>query len=182
MHRRGEAKSLALCEVPAPALDLESLSDSCTGGFAPPATLLVPLAASGSKKNGRGRVQMFQDDEQLTNRLLLAGCDPGMSVLARHAQRAGVELVLAHRNSSQALTLLQQGCVHIAGSHLRDEATGESNLPAVKRIFKRESVVVVSFAVWEEGFVTLKGNPKRIRSVDDLARKSITLVNREPGS
>jgi len=148
----------------------------------PPADAVLISAQSGSKKNRCGRVQMFQDDEQLTNRLLLAGCDPGMSVLARHAQRAGVELVLAHRNSSQALTLLQQGCVHIAGSHLRDEATGESNLPAVKRIFKRESVVVVSFAVWEEGFVTLKGNPKRIRSVDDLARKSITLVNREPGS
>jgi len=108
VHRRGEAKSLALCEVPAPALDLESLSDSCTGGFAPPATLLVPLAASGSKKNGRGRVQMFQDDEQLNNRLL-AGCDPGMSVLARHAQRAGVELVLAHRNSPQALSAAEAG-------------------------------------------------------------------------
>ena len=52
----------------------------------------------------------------------------------------------------------------------------------MKRIFKRESVAVVSFAVWEEGLVILKANPKRIRSVEDLARKSITLVNREPGS
>jgi len=43
VHRRGEAKSLALCEVTSPALDLESLSDSCTGRFAFPATLLVPL-------------------------------------------------------------------------------------------------------------------------------------------
>ncbi|PYT24011.1 MAG: molybdate metabolism transcriptional regulator [Acidobacteria bacterium] len=148
----------------------------------PPADAVLISAPTGSKKNRRGRVQMFLDDEELTNRLLLAGCDPGMSVLARHAQRAGVELVLAHRNSSQALTLLQQGCVHIAGSHLRDEVTGESNLPAVKRIFKRESVAVVSFAVWEEGFVTLKDNPKRIRSVEDLARKGVTLANREPGS
>ncbi|PYT22128.1 MAG: molybdate metabolism transcriptional regulator [Acidobacteria bacterium] len=157
-------------------------SPESTAWNLPPADAVLINAQRGSKKNRRGRVQMFQDDEQLTNRLLLAGCDPGMSVLARHAQRAGVELVLAHRNSSQALTLLQQGCVHIAGSHLRDESTGGSNLPAVKRIFKRESVAVVSFAVWEEGLVILKANPKRIRSVEDLARKSITLVNREPGS
>jgi molybdate-binding protein/DNA-binding XRE family transcriptional regulator len=148
----------------------------------PPADAVLISDAIGSKKNGRGRVQMFQDDEQLNNRLLLAGCDPGMSVLARHAQRAGVELVLAHRNSSQALKLLKQGCVHIAGSHLRDGATGESNLPAVKKIFRREAVAVVSFAVWEEGIVTLKGNPKAINSVEDLSRKNVTLVNREPGS
>jgi putative molybdopterin biosynthesis protein len=148
----------------------------------PPADAVLISGHTDPKKSGRGRVQMFQDDEQLNNRLLLAGCDPGMSVLARHAQRAGVELVLAHRNSSQALSLLQRGCVHIAGSHLRDEATGESNLPAVKKIFKRESVAVVSFAVWEEGFVTLRGNPKRIKSAEDIARKGVTLVNREPGS
>src|SRR6185503_10685289 len=66
----------------------------------PPADAVLVSAAIGSKKNGRGRVQMFQDEEHLNHRLLVAGCDPGMSVLARHAQRAGVELVLAHRNSS----------------------------------------------------------------------------------
>ena len=157
-------------------------SPESTAWNLPPADAVLIRAQTDSKKSGRGRVQMFQDDEELNNRLLLAGCDPGMSVLARHAQRAGVELVLAHRNSSQALALLQQGCVHIAGSHLRDEATGESNLPAVKKIFKRESVAVVSFAVWEEGFVTVKGNPKRIHSVEDLARNRVTLVNREQGS
>src|SRR5207244_7723306 len=81
------------------------------------------------------------------------------------------DLVTGVQTCALPISLLQQGCVHIAGSHLRDEVTGESNLPAVKRIFKRESVAVVSFAVWEEGFVTLKDNPKRIRSVEDLARK-----------
>jgi hypothetical protein len=43
VHRRGEAKSLALGKMASAALYLERLSDSCTGGFAPPATLLVPL-------------------------------------------------------------------------------------------------------------------------------------------
>ena len=56
----------------------------------------------------------------------MAGCDPGISVLSRHVQAAGVELVLAHRNSSQALSLLKEGCVHMAGTHLKDEASGES--------------------------------------------------------
>jgi putative molybdopterin biosynthesis protein len=63
--------------------------------------------------------------------VLIAGCDPAISVLARHVQTAGVELVLAHRNSSQALELLKERYVHVAGTHLRDESSGESNLPAI---------------------------------------------------
>ena len=97
------------------------------------------------------KVQVYRPDGGFRNRILVAGCDPGISVLARHALPAGVELVLAHRNSSQALALLKQGCVHIAGTHLRDEATGESNIPEIARMFPKKSVAVISFAVWEEG-------------------------------
>jgi len=74
------------------------------------------------------------------------------------------------------------GPVHIAGSHLRDEATGESNLPQVRKLFPRGTAAVITFAVWEEGIVMAKGNPKSIREIADFARKGVTLVNREPGS
>jgi putative molybdopterin biosynthesis protein len=116
------------------------------------------------------------------NRILVAGCDPGISVLARHVQTAGIELVLAHRNSSQALQLLKEGCVHVAGTHLRDDATGESNISAVGRLFVKSTVAVISFAVWEEGIVTARGNPKSIRTVEDLTRKDVWIVNRESGA
>jgi putative molybdopterin biosynthesis protein len=127
-------------------------------------------------------VQIFQSEGDFSNRILVAGCDPGISVLSRHVQAAGIELVLAHRNSSQALSLLKEGCVHIAGTHLRDEVTGESNLPEIGRLFTRNSVAVISFAVWEEGIVTARGNPKKIRGVEDLARKDVSMVNREKGA
>jgi molybdate-binding protein/DNA-binding XRE family transcriptional regulator len=158
------------------------VSPSPVAWYLPPADAVV--IDSGEKGPGprRARVQMFQDAEQFGNRLLMAGCDPAMSVLARHLQKANIELVLAHRNSSQALDLLRSGSVHIAGSHLRDEATGESNLPQVRKLFPRGTAVVFAFAVWEEGIVVAKGNPKAIREIADFARKGIALVNREPGS
>jgi putative molybdopterin biosynthesis protein len=131
---------------------------------------------------GKTSVQIFDNAEDFRNRILIAGCDPGISVLARHVQAAGVELVLAHRNSSQALSLLKQGNVHVAGTHLRDEASGESNLPEIGRMFSKNSVAVISFAVWEEGIVTAAGNPKGIRGIEDLARRDVTMVNRERGA
>jgi len=128
------------------------------------------------------KVQVYRADDDFRNRILVAGCDPGISVLAHHVRAAGVELVLAHRNSSQALALLKGGAVHIAGTHLRDQASGESNLPQIARIFPHKAVAVISFAVWEEGIVTARGNPKGIRGMEDLARKDVRIVNREKGA
>jgi molybdate-binding protein/DNA-binding XRE family transcriptional regulator len=139
------------------------------------------IAAKSSGK-GRTRVQVLQADHDFSNRILVAGCDPAISVLARHVQAAGIELVLAHRNSSQALTLLKEGCIHIAGTHLCDEATGESNIPEIGRRFSRGSVAVITFAVWEEGIVTARNNPKGIRTMEDFARKDVRIVNRESGA
>jgi putative molybdopterin biosynthesis protein len=140
------------------------------------------VVASKQPKNGRTDVQVFDAADDFRNRVLIAGCDPGISVLARHLQAAGVELVLAHRNSSQSLMLLKEGCVHIAGTHLRDESSGESNLPEINRLFPKNAVAVISFAVWEEGIVTAGGNPKEIKAIEDLARRDVTIANREKGA
>jgi molybdate-binding protein/DNA-binding XRE family transcriptional regulator len=140
------------------------------------------IVAARPAPRGKARLRVFDAERQFQNRVLIAGCDPAISVLARHVQTAGVELVLAHRNSSQALSLLKDRYIHVAGTHLRDETTGESNLPAIARMFPRQAVAVVSFAVWEEGIVTARGNPKAIRGVEDLARPDVTMVNREAGA
>jgi len=148
----------------------------------PPADAVIVDPAGKGRVPRSASVKLFQEEEQLGNRLLMAGCDPAMSVLARHLQRAHIELVLAHRNSTQALELLRRGCIHIAGSHLRDEITGESNLPNVRKLFPGRSASVIAFAVWEEGIVVAKRNPKGIKQIADFARNNVALVNREPGS
>jgi putative molybdopterin biosynthesis protein len=152
---------------------------------APTAWSLPPADAvlvSTEKTRAKAKVQFFQEDKQFSGRLLIAGCDPGISVLLRHLQREGVEAVAAYRNSSQSLNLLKQSLIHIAGSHLRDEATGESNLPAIRKQFPKGAVAVISYAIWQEGIVIARGNPKGIKGIEDLARKDVTIVNREPGS
>jgi molybdate-binding protein len=137
----------------------------------------------GGVRSGKAKLQVFgSENNNFDNRILVAGCDPGLSVLARYAQSAGIELVLAHRNSSQALELLKAGCAHIAGTHLRDDASGDFNLPAVQRLFPKTAVAVISLAVWEQGIVTAPNNPKTIRGIADLARPDVRIVNREVGS
>jgi putative molybdopterin biosynthesis protein len=133
------------------------------------------------------KVQVFHTDQDFGSRILVAGCDPAISVLARNVQAAGIELVLAHRNSSQSLALLRDGCIHVAGTHLSeytggDGNTAESNMAAIDGMFPRNTVAVISFAVWEEGVVTARGNPKGLRGIEDFARPDVRIVNRETGA
>ena len=129
------------------------------------------------------RTAVFSKEEAGRKRLVIAGCDPATSLLARLVERlSGVEVVHAPASSRLALTWLKEGKVHIAGSHLEDPDTAEFNLPFVRRTFPRQEMSVLTFAEWEEGFVVVRGNPKNIRSIHDLVRTGVRFTNRETGS
>ena len=134
--------------------------------------------------NGRSDLAVFAREEaEAQKRLVLAGCDPATGLLARMVEKiSGVEIVSAAASSKLALTWLSEGKVHIAGSHLEDPNTGEFNLPFIRKEFPDGDFTVVTFARWEEGLVVAPQNPKGIRKIEDLARKNVRFVNREPGS
>jgi len=141
------------------------------------------IADAAAPDSSRAPVEVFEDNPRDEKRLLIAGCDPAISLLAQYLVRAeGVETVLAPCASRQALEWLKQGKAHIAGSHWKDDRSGEYNLPLVKKLFPQGGVQVVTFAIWEEGLVVARGNPKSIRGVEDLARKDVSIKNREEGA
>ena len=148
---------------------------------------MLPMAdgviVESSNRTHQAEVHIFQSDPEEGKRLLMAGCDPGMSLLAQHLARFDdVDLVVAQASSQQALEWLKEGKVHVAGSHLRDSSSGEYNLPAIKRLFPQGGVKVVTFAIWEQGLVVQSGNPKDIRGAGDLGRKDVRIINREKGA
>ena len=135
------------------------------------------------RTNGRADLVIFAKEEAAQKRLVLAGCDPAAGLLSRMVEKiSGVEIISAAASSKLALTWLSEGKVHIAGSHLEDPKTGEFNLPFIRKQFPDEDFIVVTFAKWEEGLVISSGNPKGVRKIEDLARKNVRFVNREPGS
>ncbi len=135
------------------------------------------------RTNSRAELVVFEKGGGAQKRLALAGCDPATGLVARTVERiSGVEIVSAAASSKLALTWLSEGKVHIAGSHLEDPATGEFNLPFLREHFPRQAFSVVTFARWEQGLVIASGNPKGVSKIEDLARKRVRFVNREPGS
>jgi putative molybdopterin biosynthesis protein len=137
----------------------------------------------GSRAPHRADVRVFPNDDPEAKRILVAGCDPGISLLAQPLAKAGgIEMIVAPCSSQRALEWLKEGSVHIAGTHLRDASTGDYNLAAIRRLFPKGGVKVVTFAIWQQGLVFAAGNPKNIRGAEDLARPEVHIINREKGA
>ena len=130
------------------------------------------------------RVNLSRDRHAIEQEISVAGCDPAIFLVGAHLrQRKDQTSVVGWTMGSMAaLRALQQGEVHVAGLHLFDPTTGESNLPFLRRTLKGSNYEVVTFATWEEGLLVRAGNPKSIRAVSDVADPNVTLVNREEGA
>ena len=111
--------------------------------------------------------------------LTMACCDPAIGLLATElAQQSGVRLLAFFRSSRQALSLLQQGVVHLAGLHLGSEGS-DGNLAAVREMLG-ERYRLLRLSTWEDGAVTASGN--RVESASGLAASNARWIGREPGS
>ena len=151
--------------------------------FAVPADGYV--TETSSKRSGDTiRVKLSRDREAIQQEISVAGCDPAIFLAGEHLRRQKDQTTVVGwtMGSTAALHALQRGDVHVAGLHLLDPVSGDSNLPFLRRSLKGSGYEVVTFATWEEGFLVRPGNPKSIRTVAELVEPMVTLINREEGS
>jgi len=138
----------------------------------------------GDKPARSVKVQLLKDRRLIEQEIAVAGCNPAIFLageyLRRHTNTASV--IGWTMGSGAALEALKRGEVHIAGLHIVDSKSGESNLPYIKRHLKGYEVNIVTFARWEEGLIVRASNPKGIHTIADLARANVQFVNREAGA
>ncbi|MEH1769379.1 MAG: substrate-binding domain-containing protein [Nostoc sp.] len=137
-------------------------------------------------QNGTNKVlvRLLDDIDKLHNTVVIAGCTPVLSLLARATERWHPQLRIHYRfaHSKAALRSLCQGEVHIAGMHLYDPKTREHNIPFVREALTGKSAVLITLGVWEEGLLVPPGNPRGIKTVSDLVEFGATIVTHEAGS
>ncbi|MEC4672561.1 MAG: substrate-binding domain-containing protein [Nitrospirota bacterium] len=129
-------------------------------------------------------VRLLKSQKNLERQVVVAGCDPAIFLANEHIrQHGGDASVLGwSMGSLAALQALKRGEVHVAGIHVVDPRSGAYNLPFLKKYMKGHAVTVVRFAAWQEGLLLRRGNPKKVKGIEDLARSSVRLINREGGS
>jgi molybdate-binding protein/DNA-binding XRE family transcriptional regulator len=149
--------------------------------------LVIGRSGSGarsSRVDQRVRVRLLRERQLIEQEIAVAGCDPAINLASEYLRRHkdASTVVGWTMGSAAALDALKRKEVHMAGLHILDAKTGESNLPYLRRHLQGDDYIVVTFAAWEEGLIVGTGNPKRIRGVDDLARPGVLMVNREEGA
>ncbi len=82
--------------------------------------------------------------------------------------------------SMGGLKALKQNLCHIAASHLVAD-NDEYNFPFLKDEMN-QMPAAVNFCLREQGIIIQKGNPKNIRSVNDLGKSDIRIINRQMGT
>ncbi|HEY8208441.1 MAG TPA: substrate-binding domain-containing protein [Myxococcaceae bacterium] len=140
-----------------------------------------PAAADGLMR--RGQVKPLGVLDRARKRLVVMGCAPVLGVLAsRLGHDAALPVSWVRGSSGAALNALERREVHVAGIHLRDEATGSQNVSHVQGRFPEQPMLVVNLVSWEQGIVVAPGNPLRLRKAADLLRPGLRLVRREADS
>jgi excisionase family DNA binding protein len=89
--------------------------------------------------------------------------------------------VFGNLGSMGGLQALRQGFCHIASSHLLQENGDDYNFEFASRELDHMPAIV-NFCRREQGIVVKKGNSKKIKTISDLARPGISIVNRPLGT
>ncbi|NMS90326.1 helix-turn-helix transcriptional regulator [Clostridioides difficile] len=140
-----------------------------------------------SQKTGKIKDIQFNNKNISINnnfKVIISGQDVILDILARSVEKKldGVNTFRSYIGSYNALYELYNGRVSIASSHLWDFETDEYNSTFVKKLLPGIPCVLINLAYRMQGFYVAKGNPKEIKTWEDLTRPNITLVNREKGA
>jgi len=145
----------------------------------------IPSLSEGVNAGEEVDIELLRSVEEIEHAILCTGShDLSIDVLGDELKRnfAGLKIAASNVGSLGGLLSLQRGETHIAGTHLLDPATGEYNIPDIRRVIPHAPVVLVHLVRREQGLLIQTGNPKRIEQLKDLTRAGVTFVNRQPGS
>ena len=144
---------------------------------------IIPRSIQGYETGSRVRVRLYRSLDEIEKTILVIGShDMTLDILAQHLQKHERRLVSANAGSLGGLLALRRGEAHLAGSHLLDPLTGEFNKAYLQQYIPDLPVLLVTWAEREQGLMVRKGNPKRISSLSDLARKDVSYINRQRGA
>jgi len=111
--------------------------------------------------------------------------DLALEALSKYLRQLGshpIDLNILPIGSLDGLIALRQGVTCMAGCHLYDLESGEFNTPYVRHLLPDQAISLITLAHREQGLIVQKGNPKMIKSLQDLTREDIWFVNRNKGS
>jgi putative molybdopterin biosynthesis protein len=116
--------------------------------------------------------------------LLAAGSDdPSLGILhdLYEAQTQPASFFMTTVGSTSGLAAIRSGVADFATAHLLEPARTGADELAADKVLSSDTVVIELF-YRELGLLVAAGNPRGIKSLRDLTRSNLRIINRQPGS
>jgi putative molybdopterin biosynthesis protein len=145
----------------------------------------IPNQVEGIKDHEVVSAELLRPLSRIHNTIVIVGShDNTLDVLADliKANHSHLSLSSSHVGSMGGLMAIKRGVCHLAGSHLLDTADGTYNVSYIQKLLPGLGVKLVNLVFREQGLIVVRGNPKGIHEIEDLARDDIRFINRQVGS
>jgi len=144
---------------------------------------LIPSGMQGIEAGEKIQVHLYRSRAEIGKTILAIGShDLTLDLMAQFLAEHDRRLASANVGSQGGLIALRRGEAHLAGSHLLDVETGEYNISYIRQYMPNIPVKVMALVGREQGLILRRGNPKRIKSLEDLSKSNVQFVNRQRGA
>ena len=145
----------------------------------------VPAMSEGIAAGTEIDIKLLRSKNEIENTIVCIGShDNALDVLANYLKKKfpSYSMSSAHVGSMGGIMAIKRSEAHVAGTHLLDEQSGEYNVAYIMRFLKDVPLKLINLVCREQGLIVRKGNPKYIRTIEDLTRDDVVFINRQPGS
>jgi putative molybdopterin biosynthesis protein len=145
--------------------------------------VIFPRGVQGAEAGDSVDVHLYRSLAEINRTIFCIGShDMTLDLLAQFLSKQNRRFSSANTGSQGGLVSLKRGEAHLAGSHLLDPETGAYNLSYIRQYLDGISVKVIGFVGREQGLMVLRGNPKKVKNLQDLRRREVRFVNRQRGA
>jgi putative molybdopterin biosynthesis protein len=144
---------------------------------------LIPRGVQGMEAGEKIQVRLYRSRGEIERTIFCIGShdltlDLMSQFLAEHDRR----LASANVGSQGGLVALRRAEAHLAGSHLLNPETGDYNISYIRQYMPDIPVKVLALVGRAQGLIVKRGNPKGIKSLEDLTNPQVLFVNRQRGA
>lgn len=144
---------------------------------------ILPAGVQGLAAGDPVEVRLYTPRADLEKTIFAIGShDISLDLMAQYLAQSNRRLSSTNVGSQGGLVALRRGEAHLGGSHLLDPQTGEYNIAYIRQYLPTLPVRLITLVNRQQGFMVQRGNPKKIHSLQDLAREDVMYINRQRGA